>query len=121
MTIPAEDDGLCWWCCDCEVGEICPHPTDRCPDCVQDQDPLDWDDDEENDWYGLEWACDVVQRLGTNAKLAFAVDAILTKATNRWSGEEYDRALVSACKVWGVDLAALEQAEKARRAKKAVA
>lgn len=70
---------------------------------------------------GLEWACDVVQRLGTNAKLAFAVDAILTKATNRWSGEEYDRALVSACKVWGVDLAALEQAEKARRAKKAVA
>lgn len=50
MTIPAEDDGLCWWCCDCEVGESCPHPTDRCPECIQDQDPLDWDDDEENDW-----------------------------------------------------------------------
>lgn len=68
---------------------------------------------------GLVWASAVVERLGTHAKLAFAIDALLTKAVNCWGGaDEYDRTLVSACKVWGVDLEALERVERDRRAKK---
>ncbi|MCL4818919.1 MAG: hypothetical protein KJ067_23305 [Vicinamibacteria bacterium] len=46
MAPVAEDDGLCWWCCDCDCeddGE-CPHPLKRCPHCIQDEDPLAWDD-----------------------------------------------------------------------------
>jgi hypothetical protein len=53
MAPAAEDDGRCWWCCDCgdDETETCPHPVDRCPACeiddAQARDFWDYDDDDE--------------------------------------------------------------------------
>ncbi len=52
MAPVAEDDGLCWWCCDCEgAGETCPHPVERCGACWDDLEPAldDWDGDDEDE------------------------------------------------------------------------
>ncbi len=53
MAPVAEDDGLCWWCCDCEGdGETCPHPVARCGECLLEDDAgtgttyFDFDEDE---------------------------------------------------------------------------